>query len=394
MPEESEYRYLDTHPFITFSVDLRRADPEFWMLLGEARSKCEHIARVPLRGDTAAELYKVYVVKGVMATTAIEGNTLTEEQVRQRLEGELKLPPSQEYLGREIDNMLKAYGLVMKDVADGTCGTLGAERLARLNGFILEGLELEPDVVPGQIRTHSVSVGNYVGPPAAECAYLLERLSSWIHGPDFNGSPARRLEHAILKGLLAHLYLAWIHPFGDGNGRVARLAEFQLLVSGGVPVPAAHVLTSHYNMTRTEYYRQLALSSRPEMRGDVLPFLQYALRGFVDNLRQQLEVIHEQQLDLAWRDYVDQWFRHQRYQAPTADRRRILVLHLSRAKRRVPKDEIPNLSPELAAKYANKTTKTLTRDLNALVEAGLIGREANEYWTRLDHIYALLPLAG
>lgn len=394
MNGKARYKYLTTHPFITFQVNLSKADPEVWMLLGEARSKCEHIARVPLRDDAARELGRVYVAKGVMATTAIEGNTLTEEQVRERLAGELKLPPSQEYLGREVDNMAAAYAHVIEDLEDGVRERLSTEVLCQLNANILDGLELEPGVVRGELRTHSVAVGNYVSPPAEECPYLLKQLFNWLYGPSFDGPPDRRVEYAILKGILAHLYLAWIHPFGDGNGRLARLAEFQLLISGGVPVPAAHVLTSHYNMTRTEYYRQLAMSSRPELEGDVLPFLHYALRGFVDNLRQQLEVVHQQQVDLAWNDYIDQWFRGHRYQGPTTYRRRLLVLYLTRARRWVSKDEVLTLTPEVAMLYAGKTTKTLSRDLNEMVAADLIERKGNAYRARIERIYAFLPKAG
>jgi Fic family protein len=394
MSGRPKYSYLTTHPFLVFRVNLRKADPEFWMLLGEARSKCEHIARVPLRGDTAKELSRMYVAKGVMATTAIEGNTLSEEQVRKRLAGDLKLPPSQEYLGREVDNMKAAYNHLVEDLADGVCERLSPELLSQLNATILDGLDLEPGVVAGELRTHSVSVGNYVGPPAEECPYLLKRLCDWLYGQEFDGPPDRRVEYAVLKGILAHLYLAWIHPFGDGNGRLARLAEFQLLVSGGVPVPAAHVLTSHYNKTRTEYYRQLSLSSRPELEGNVLPFLHYALRGLVDSLRQQLEVVHQQQVNLAWNDYLDQWFRHHRYQSPTAHRRRLLVLHLTRAGGWVSKQEILNLAPELAMLYASKTPKTLTRDLNEMDAAGLIESDENGYRARIEHIYSFLPPAG
>lgn len=56
--------------------------------------------------------------------------------------------------------------------------------------------------------------------------------------------------YAIFKAVVAHLYLAWIHPVGDGNGRTARLVEFQILLSSGVPSPAAHLLSNHYNQTR------------------------------------------------------------------------------------------------------------------------------------------------
>lgn len=53
-------------------------------MLGEAASKCEHIAGVPLRPSVAQELHRLYLAKGALATTAIEGNTLTENEVLQR----------------------------------------------------------------------------------------------------------------------------------------------------------------------------------------------------------------------------------------------------------------------------------------------------------------------
>ena len=53
--------------------------------------------------DVANDLFVLYLAKGVRATTAIEGNTLTEEQVRERiLSSKSTLPKSQEYQGREV----------------------------------------------------------------------------------------------------------------------------------------------------------------------------------------------------------------------------------------------------------------------------------------------------
>ena len=73
--------YEGSHPFISFHLDLRRAGPELWLLLGEAQSKCDHISGIPLRPSVAHALHPLYLVKGVQATTAIEGNTLTESEV-------------------------------------------------------------------------------------------------------------------------------------------------------------------------------------------------------------------------------------------------------------------------------------------------------------------------
>ena len=70
-----------THPWISFRCDLGKAGAELWLSLGEAASKCEHISRVPLRPATAEMLQQLYLAKGAAATTAIEGNSLSEAEV-------------------------------------------------------------------------------------------------------------------------------------------------------------------------------------------------------------------------------------------------------------------------------------------------------------------------
>ena len=51
--------YERTHPWISFRFDFSRASAQLWLLLGEAQSKCEHIAGVPLRPNVAKELKDV-----------------------------------------------------------------------------------------------------------------------------------------------------------------------------------------------------------------------------------------------------------------------------------------------------------------------------------------------
>src|SRR5437867_3089264 len=104
------------YPWLTFQIDLRQASPRFWINAGEAKSKCEHIAGVPLQPGTAKILHEIYVAKGVLATTAIEGNTLTEQEVRKYLDGQLKLPHSNEYLAKEVDNIVTACNVITAEL--------------------------------------------------------------------------------------------------------------------------------------------------------------------------------------------------------------------------------------------------------------------------------------
>src|SRR3989442_1040974 len=63
-----------------------------------------------------------------------------------------------------------------------------------------------------------------------------------------------------------------------------------------------HLLSNHYNQTRAEYCRQLKAAS--DSGGDVIPFIEYAVTGFVEGLREQLKIIRYQQWDMVWRNYV------------------------------------------------------------------------------------------
>ena len=238
--------YEQSHPWLTFWLDLGRAPADLWLLLGEAVSKCEHLAGVPLRPALHEHFNQLFLAKGVLATTAIEGNTLTEDEVLQHIRGTLKLPASKEYLAREVDNIIRIANEIWQDQL-GRYKSLSPELIREFNRRILEDLTLEPHVVPGESRTYSVGVGTYRAAPAADCDYLLGRLCAWLNEEPPEQTPERRMAHAIVKAVLAHLYLAWIHPFGDGNGRTARLMEFQILVQAGVPMPAAHLLSNHYN---------------------------------------------------------------------------------------------------------------------------------------------------
>ncbi|WP_419167575.1 Fic family protein [Candidatus Palauibacter sp.] len=155
------------------------------------------------------------------------------------------------------------------------------------NRLVLAGLEehLEEGVVPGEVPTFSVGVARYSGAPREDCRFLLERLCEWLEEdavwPDLEEHLGSAVAVALLRAILAHLYIAWIHPFGDGNGRTARLTEFLILARAGVPSPATHLLSNHYSLTRADYYRQLDRSSRANGgRGDALGFIVYSLRRF------------------------------------------------------------------------------------------------------------------
>ena len=194
-------------------------------------------------------------------------------------------------------------------------------------------------------------------------------IGAWLNDEINPPGPDLAVGFAVLKAITAHLYIAWIHPFADGNGRTARLVEFQILLSGGVPDIAAHLLSNFYNQTRTEYYRQLDIASKPQ--GGPLRFLAYAVRGLRDALDEQIQQVRKYQWEVAWRDYVYRVFSGERGEA--AERRRLLAWNWQRLRRTASSvAQLRRLTPEIAVFYASKTLKTVSRDVNDLQKRKLL----------------------
>ena len=378
--------YQETHPWITFQLDLRRISYDLWIQLGSAQAKCDQVAGVPLLPEVAAQLHEFFLARGALATTAIEGNTLSEDEALQVLRGTLALPPSKEYLGQEVANVIEACNVISETVFIGEGKHLTAADIRDYNRLVLRDLPFADEVKPGETRQHDVRVGGYVGAPCQDCDYLLDRLCDWL-ASDFPADSERRIAFGILKSIIAHLYIAWIHPFADGNGRTARLVEFQMLLASGVPSTSSHLLSNFYNQTRSEYYRQLARAS--QSGGDVLPFIRYAVQGFVDGLDEQIQMIETQQLHVHWINYVHEQFRNRTGSADI--RRRRLVLDLTARDEAVPISELRHVSPRIAEAYAGKTEKTVQRDVNQLIEMGLVIREGRGVRIRDERMSAFLP---
>lgn len=157
-------------------------------------------------------------------------------------------------------------------------------------------------------------------------------------------------------------------------------------MQSGVPFPAAHLLSNHYNKTRQRYYQELDRSSKAA--DGVVRFVEYAVDGFVDGLREQLQHIRDQQWEVAWRDFIHEWFRDKDTQAYR--RQKHLVLDLP-GDRPVPQKELASISARVAADYRSKGDKTVSRDANALLKAGLVVKRGGGYAANRGLILAFLP---
>jgi len=147
-------------------------------------------------------------VQRAVGTTTIEGADMTEEQVRE-LE---KRPPRRTPSDDERDNLnaLRAYEFVdyLSDQPDIPINELA---IRQLNREFIHGVEVH---TPGVYRKGPVTVGIYTGPDQGDVPALMRDFAQWLETGDEM--------HPVLRAGIAHIHMVAIHPFCDGNGRVAR----------------------------------------------------------------------------------------------------------------------------------------------------------------------------
>ncbi|MEH6523847.1 Fic family protein [Sulfitobacter sp.] len=113
-------------------------------------------------------------------------------------------------------------------------------------------------VVPGKLRTRDVEVGRHVAISPGSVPRFLDRMhSAYQH--------AGRIE-AILAAGCAHHRLLWVHPFLDGNGRVARLMSYAML-KNALDTKGLWSVARGLARNEAEYKRHLAACDQPR-RGD------------------------------------------------------------------------------------------------------------------------------
>ena len=392
-------KYQETHPWISFSFNPMTLGPGTLIKLGEALSKCDHVSGAPLPPSAAQELNKVSLTKGIHANTSIEGNALTEEEVEKRIDGKLTLPDSLEYQGAEIDNLLEILNEIANLSISQELPTLSIDLIKSWNKRILQDQPLGEDVTPGEFRYHSVGVGRkeYLGAPAEDCPYLMDRFISFITEELQTDNATWHKPLWIIRPIIAHLYFVWIHPFGDGNGRTARLIELYLLLNAGIPFPSAHILSDYYNRSRGRYYQALKQASRTNnYEQGMANFIDYAITGFVEGLQEQVASIENIQIHIAWESFINQTIAAHGHNETWARRRTLArnLPYITKGNVFIRKSNIRYANTELAKLYEGKSQKTMTRDLNALVECQLARQQGDYYASNIELMKAFLPHSG
>lgn len=207
--------------------------------------------------------------RNVHASTAIEGNPLTLEQVRALEEGR-PLAASDTRSQREVLNYFAGLRYVEKHAAK---KTIRHEDLFELHR-VLAG-EVMDQGEAGRYRTMPVRVGRYVPPPASEVSGLMRELLDWWNMKSVELSP-------VISSAILHYRFEAIHPFADGNGRTGRALALWELYRRGFDTHHIFSVDEFYWEDRPRYYA--ALDAVRREGGDLTGWLEYCAEGLQQTL--------------------------------------------------------------------------------------------------------------
>lgn len=228
----------------------------------------------PLPNDVVKSLRDQLRILHTYHSNAIEGNSLTLKETRLVVEEGLTIGGKSLRDHLEATNNAKAFEWVWNLAKPRL--RFDHALLQQLHGMVTRGI-LDSS---GRYRTEQVWIGGarHVPPQAAKVISLLDVL--------FAELPA--IQEPVLRSIYIHHRLAYVHPFIDGNGRVARLAANLALMSGKYPPIVLRV------SDRLRYYRYLQAADDGELQpfaGFVLRALDESLTGFLAALEPQRALV-------------------------------------------------------------------------------------------------------
>lgn len=218
--------------------------------LARIDSKRDQLAKVPEHSlslrRVKKEAYFQYIYHGV----AIEGNTMSLSQTRHIVETKLAVAGKSILEHNEVLGMDAALRFVNSTLVH-RIGAITVQDILDMHKLILGYAD---PTEAGVFRRTQVFVGAHVPPRPSEVSLLMQDFVQWM-----NTKEALEM-HPVDYAALAHHKLAFIHPFVDGNGRMARLLMNLILMQAGFPPVIIR------KQDRQEYYEYLKLADEGDAR--------------------------------------------------------------------------------------------------------------------------------
>jgi Fic family protein len=261
-------------------------------------------------GDSAqpwtGALRRLAAAEATVGSTSIEGYGTSLEDAVEILAGRHPSGTSD-----DTQRIIAAYGQAMDRVA-----VLAEDRRFQWTAQTILELHFlvchpQPDAGPGRLREGPVIVTRGLGrepyrpAPSSEVHDLVDELAIWLRAGDLS-------RHPVVRAAMAHLNIVSIHPFRDGNGRVARVVQSLVLAREGLLSPELVSIEPYLGRHTREYYAILE-----EVQGkvfdphrDVSPWVEFCIEAHVfeaTERRHWLEIAH------ARHDFCEELARESAY---------------------------------------------------------------------------------
>jgi Fic family protein len=280
--------------------DLAIINPSFESPLLDVLMKLEKLRDLNLRGTTPRtvfyQLKKIFHMLESLGSARIEGNhTTLADYVESKLDGNVS---NEDHL-REMTNIEDAMQYIEDSIVANSPITEAFIR--ELHLVAVKSLEREGDDTPGAYRKQNVRIAQseHVPPNHSMVSGYMQELVDFIneeHNPKYD----------LIKVALAHHRFGWIHPFGNGNGRVVRLLTYALLIKYGFNVQAGGRLlnpTAVFCNNRNVYYEMLSKADKGTVE-NLEMWCFYVLNGILNELQKvdrltQFDYLNKQILEPA-----------------------------------------------------------------------------------------------
>jgi len=311
------------------------------------------ILNAPLVPKWEISLRRDAILRSAHASTAIEGNPLTLEEVSALAEGREIMVRRKDRL--EVLNYLEALENIPKFAKR---RPFTRSDLLDTHKMVTKGT-LENPKDEGRFRKRQVVVMNRVTgeivfnpPPTKEVTGLVDQLLEW-----FNSEDSRAINPVIEAGMV-HYEIARIHPFIDGNGRTARVMASLTLYDRGFDVKRFFALDDYYDQDRRGYYEALDRVDQSSL--DLTDWLEY----FSDGVATSVKAVREKVIGLS----KDIKFLKDKGQIALTERQMNIV------ERMVEKGKITNREIRMMLNISNRAALD---EINTLLELNIITRKGS-----------------
>jgi Fic family protein len=329
---------------------LTPADLQVLAEIHQMRGDLAAVLRVPRRWRGG--LRRTMLARAIRGSNSIEGYVVAEDDAAAALDDEEPLSADEQTFA-EIRGYRQALGYVLQMAADPHFA-FDTSVLRSLH-FMMLGHDLSKS--PGQYRSGPINVHDdkadqrvYEGPEAVLVPRLMEELARSLRA-DAGLDP-------LVRGAMAHLNLVMIHPFRDGNGRMARVLQTLVLSREAIVEPAFSSIEEWLGHNTESYYQVLLATGRGRWRpgGGARLWVAYNLRAH--HLQAQTVRRRMDEAVAIWRELDAQVADH-----ALPDRVTDLLYEAVLGYR---------LRRSGYMKLAGIEQRSATRDLTRLVEAGLL----------------------